>query len=131
MLTKPPLDQPVTSVVHTVVADVHGTDTLRAAATRLAANQVGMLVVRRGALAVGVLSERDIVTAVADGGDVDDIRVEDVMTEDLAGVQETASLRDAAVVMAANGIRHLLVRRDGRVTGVISARDVLAAMMGT
>lgn len=131
MLTRQPLDEPVTSVAHTVVADVHATDTLRAAAMRLAANHVGLLVVRRGALAVGVLSERDVVRAIAEGGDVDEVRVDDVMTEDLAGIQESATLREAAVVMAANGIRHLLVRREGRVIGVVSARDVLAALMAS
>ena len=129
MLTRHPLDEPVASVAHTVIADVHATDTLREAAMRLAINHVGLLVVRRGALAVGVLSERDVVAALSEGADVDEARVEEAMTEDIAGVQETAPLRDAATVMAANGIRHLLVRRDGRVTGVVSARDVLAALM--
>lgn len=130
MLTRQELDVPVTSIAHHVVADVHASDTLRTASQRMAADGVGMLVVRRGALAVGVISERDVVLALGEGGDVDELRVDEVMSEDLAGVQEQASVRDAAVVMAANSIRHLLVRREGRVVGVVSARDVLKVLMG-
>lgn len=128
MLTHHPLDEPVTAHVHRGVVDVHGFQTLRRAATLLADNQIGLLVVRRGALAVGVIGERDIVRALAEGADVDDTRVDEVMTEDLAGIQVDATLREAATIMARNGIRHLLVRRDGHVEGVLSVRDLLAAL---
>lgn len=125
MLTEHVLDQPVAALSHTGVISVHGSDTLRRAATLLADNQIGLLVVRRGALAVGVISERDIVRALAEGADVNDTRVDEVMTEDLAGVHADASLHEAVTVMTANGIRHLLIRNEGRVEGVLSARDIL------
>ena len=128
MLTRHPLDQPVASLVRGRVVDVHGTSTLRRAATLLADNGIGLLVVRRGALAVGVVGERDIVRAIAEGVDVDDTRVDEVMTEDLAGVQADATVREAVRIMVRNAIRHLLVRREGHVEGVLSARDVLAAL---
>ncbi len=128
MLTRHPLDQPVQALAHMRVVDIHGYNTLRRAATLLADNQIGMLVVRRGALVVGVIGERDIVRAVAEGADVDDVRVDEIMTEDIAGVQADASVREAVQIMARNSIRHLLVRDEGHVTGVLSARDVLAAL---
>ena len=128
MLTRHSLDQTAMSVTSGRVVDVHGFSTLRAAANLLAENEIGMLVVRRGALAVGVIGERDIVRALADGADVDDTRVDEVMTEDVAGVPVDATLREAVQLMAGNAIRHLLVREDGRVRGVLSARDVLAAL---
>ena len=128
MLTSHPLDQSVQATAHMRVVDIHGYNTLRRAATLLADNQIGMLVVRRGALAVGVIGERDIVRAVAEGADVDDVRVDEIMTEDIAGVQADASLRDAVAIMVRNSIRHLLVRDEGHVRGVLSARDVLAAL---
>lgn len=128
MLTGHPLDQPVAALARPRVVDVHGSDTLRRAAFLLADNQIGLLVVRRGALAVGVISERDIVRAAAEGAEIDDTRVDEVMTEDVAGVHVDASVREAMTVMNTNGIRHLLVRAEGRVEGVISARDILGAM---
>lgn len=128
MLTQHPLDRPVTASVQHRVVDIHGYDTLRSAAARMAENQIGMLVVRRGTLAVGIVSERDVVRAAAEGADIDEMRVDEVMTEDLAGVRAEASLREAIEVMTTNGIRHLLVRGEGRVLGILSARDVLRAL---
>ncbi len=131
MLTRHPLDRPVADVAHLGAIHVHSAATLRDAAAILAGNAIGILVVRRGALVVGVLSERDIVRALAEGADADDMRVSEVMTEDLAGLDLTASLRDAVTVMASNGVRHLLVRREGRVIGVLSSRDLLRAVRDT
>lgn len=128
MITRQARDQGVRELTRAPVLAVHGPDTLRAAATAMADNQVGLLVVRRGTVAVGVLSERDIVRAVAEGADVDDTRVDEYMTEDLAGIRSEASVQEAIDVMTANGVRHLLVRHEGHVEGVLSARDLLQAM---
>lgn len=128
MLTRSPLDRSVAGVAHLGAVHVHSSATLRAAATQLAGNGIGILVVRRGALVVGVISERDVVRAIAEGGDVDDMRVSEVMTEDVAGLLLDATLRDAVHVMVDNGVRHLLVREDGHVVGVLSARDLLRAV---
>lgn len=128
MLTRQADAQGVQALAHAPVVSVHGPDTLRAAATAMADNQIGLVVVRRGTLAVGVLSERDIVRAIAEGADVDDTRVDEWMTEDLAGVRTDATVREALEAMANNGVRHLLVRHEGRVEGVLSARDLLLAL---
>ncbi len=128
MLTRTALDQPVAGVAHLGAVHVHSAATLRAAATQLAGNGIGILVVRRGALVVGVISERDIVRAIAEGGDVDDVRVSEVMTEGVAGLLLDATLRQAVHAMVDNGVRHLLVREDGHVVGVLSARDLLRAV---
>lgn len=128
MLTRSPLDRPVADVAHLGTVHVHSAATLRDAADILAGNAIGLLVVRRGALVVGVLSERDIVRAIAEGADVDDLRVSEVMTEDLAGLDLSATLSEAVTVMVVNGVRHLLVRSDGRVVGIVSSRDLLHAI---
>lgn len=128
MLTRQQLDRPVADLAHLGAIHVHSAATLRDASHILAGNTIGILVVRRGALVVGVLSERDIVRALAEGADVDDMRVSEVMSEDLAGLHLDASLREAVAVMASNGVRHLLVRSEGRVVGVVSSRDLLKAV---
>ncbi len=128
MLTRASLDQSVASVAHLGAVHVHSAATLRAAAALLADNGIGILVVRHGALVVGVVGERDVVRALAEGGDADDIRVSEVMTEDVAGLPLDATLREAAHAMADHGVRHLLVRDEGHVVGVLSARDLLRAV---
>lgn len=131
MLTRSPLDRPVAELAHLGTVHVHSAATLREAADVLAGNTIGLLVVRRGAFVVGVLSERDIVRALAEGADVDDVRVSEVMTEDLAGLDLAATLREAVTAMVANGVRHLLVRSEGRVVGIVSSRDLLQAVRDT
>lgn len=128
MITRQALDRGVRELAHAPVFAVHGPETLRAAAATMADNHVGLLVVRRGTVAVGVLSERDIVRAAAAGADLDDSRVDEYMTEDLAGVRTDATVQEAIDVMTVNGVRHLLVRHDGHVAGVLSARDLLQVM---
>lgn len=131
MLTRSPLDRPVADLARLGTVHVRSAATLREAADILAGNAIGLLVVRRGALVVGVLSERDIVRALAEGADVDDVRVSEVMTEDLAGLDLSATVRDAVAAMVANGVRHLLVRGEGHVVGMVSSRDLLQAVRDT
>lgn len=128
MITLTSLDDPVSSIAHRDMLQIHSTDTLRDASESMAGSEVGALVVRRGTHAVGIITERDVVMAVGDGADVDDTRVQDVMSEDLAGVMEDAPIRVAVERMATHGIRHLIVRSEGRIVGIISARDVLRVL---
>jgi CBS domain-containing protein len=48
------------------------------------------------------------------------------MTPSPVALEEDATLADAAIAMARHGIRHIVVTRDGRLTGVVSERDLFA-----
>jgi CBS domain-containing protein len=122
------LESPVSTVTHRELVNVFGTETLRHASELMADGEVGALLVRRGTHAVGIITERDVVLALADGADVDDTRVQDVMSEDLAGVMADFPLRAAVERMANHGIRHLIVRSEGRIVGIVSARDILRVL---
>lgn len=102
--------------------------TLREAAGILAEESIGALLVRAPHGPAGVLSERDIVAALAEGAHPDRDRVRDYMTPDLASVPATTTVADARDCMLANEIRHLVVLRNGTTLGLISIRDVLAAL---
>jgi CBS domain-containing protein len=120
---------PIGSIVSTPVATVRPTATLREAARLLAADRVGLLVVLDHRGVRGVLSERDLVTAVADGEDVEVERVADYLVDDLVTVDESASIDAAARTMSEAELRHLTVAREGEVIGVVSIRDVVAALL--
>jgi len=122
------LDRPVTDLAHAVVVEIRGHETLRAAATEMAANGVGLLVVRRGGVVVGVVGERDVVMALADGANPDEVRVDEVMVDDLAGVRPDATLLHALRAMVHNRVRHVLITTGGTISGILSARDLLAAI---
>jgi signal-transduction protein with cAMP-binding, CBS, and nucleotidyltransferase domain len=123
------MTDPVGEIVGAAVATIRPTDTLRDAATALATDTVGLLVVVGRAGVEGVISERDLVTAIVDEVDLDDARVRDHASADLVSVEETATVVEAAAAMANAEVRHLAITRDGEVVGVVSIRDVVNVLI--
>jgi CBS domain-containing protein len=117
-------------LVSPAVATIEPTATLRAAAETMVADGLGLLVVVGTNGPTGVLSERDIVVAVAEGLDLEDERVRDHGSVEIVSVDEGATVADAARAMADAQIRHLAVTHDGSVMGVVSVRDVLRELAG-
>jgi len=120
---------PVHTLMASAVATIAPTATLRDAATSLAADGVGLLVVVDARGVRGVLSERDIVLAIADDHDLTEARVRDHASTDLVTVEDSASILDAAAAMAAAELRHLAVTRNGEIIGVISVRDLVNVLV--
>ena len=83
---------------------------------------------------LGIVTERDLLRAVAAGGDLDRTVVGDVMTADLYTVVPETPIYEAARQMAARWIRHLPVMApapaggSGTVVGVVSLRDLVAIL---
>ena len=105
-------------------------ESLSAAAKLLADEDIGALVVYEPKGLAGIVSERDIVRAVADGCDLADTEVCEYMTEAPVVAEESAVIGDAIAKMNGSGIRHIVVVTDGDVNGMISMRDVVA-LLGT
>lgn len=101
--------------------------TLRRCAELLIEEDIGAALVRGPHHAEGLISERDIVRAIAEGASADTTHVFDVMTEDLVTVKPSADLLDAALAMLDAEVRHLPVVEDDVHYGMISARDALRA----
>jgi len=120
-------DEPVTRLVRRGPVTVAPTVTLRELSEVLVREEVGVALVVVDAKAVGLVSERDLVRAVAEGHDVDDDRVEDVMTFEVVAIDSQETITAAADQMLDGEIRHLLVSDGDKSLGVISIRDVLSA----
>lgn len=93
-------------------------------ARRMRANRVGALPVREGDRLLGIVTEQDVVQAVADGV-LDTALARDRMSHDPALVTPAEDSMEAALRMLELGVRHLLVVEHGAVVGVVSARDLL------
>lgn len=94
-------------------------------ARRMRDRGVGSLPVRdRGRLA-GIVTERDVVAAVADGLPLDATPARSCMTPEPALARADEECADVAGRMLWLGLRHVLVVHRGRVIGVASARDLL------
>jgi len=100
------------------------TDTLRSAAERMWREQTGSLLVIDDGRLAGIITERDLLRAVALGADLATATVDEAMTTEVFTVSPDMPLRDAAREMAVRWIRHLPVVDGGQVLGVISMRDV-------
>lgn len=129
-------DVAVRSLMKRSAVVVYPESTLREVAQVLSEELIGAVVVRGtrppgapGSHAEGVVSERDLVQALADGLSPDQTRAQDVMTMDLAYAAPEESLLSVGRRMLDNEVRHLPVTEDGVVTGVVSERDVLRALL--
>jgi CBS domain-containing protein len=98
---------------------------LRDAAQRMVERRVGSIVVCEGERLVGILTERDILGLFARGEL--ETTVGEVMTRNPETVEPDESLAQARLVMLHGGFRHLPVVEGGRVIGMLSLRDLLAA----
>ncbi len=99
-------------------------DTLRSAAERMWRQQTGSLVVTEHGQIVGIITERDLLRAVALGSDPDKATVDDAMTTEVLTVPPDMPLQEAAREMATRWIRHLPVVESHQLLGVVSMRDV-------
>jgi CBS domain-containing protein len=88
---------------------------------------VGALVVGSAEDVQGVVSERDVVRAVADGRDLTTATAADVASTDLVWAEATASIDQVALEMSDRWVRHVLVEDGGSLVGIVSARDLLGA----
>ena len=87
-----------------------------------------MVVDARAGQPTGIITAADIVRAIADGKDVNDVWVDAVMTTRPA-IIATTSIRDAALIMTTSHLRHLPVAGDAGLAGVIDITDVCRALV--
>ena len=100
---------------------------LAEAARVLTKNRIGALIVRDadGAL-TGIISERDIVRAVAEEGAAAlALAVESRMTKDVATCEQTDTIEEIMETMTRCRFRHMPVVEDDNVIGIISIGDVV------
>ena len=117
----------VRAIFRPAVVNVDGDEPLVDAAERMQNEQVGSVVVMAGARFVGILTERDLTRAVAEGADPKVDTAGDYMTAAPAAVHLDADIHEVAATMFEFGCRHLPVVSDRgeQVIGMVSIRDLL------
>jgi CBS domain-containing protein len=100
-------------------------DTLGEVAERMTGMNVGAVIVKDHGRMIGILTERDMLRAMAARVHTSDARVRTFMTPDPITAAPDMDLDDAAKVMLDNGFRHLPVVDGESVVGIASLRRVL------
>jgi CBS domain-containing protein len=97
-------------------------------AKRMVAKDVGAVLVTGDERLVGILTERDVLRAVARGID-ESTTVADWMTRDPETLDPDESTEHAAVLMIHGGFRHLPVTEGDDVVGMLSIRDLMRVVL--
>jgi CBS domain-containing protein len=96
------------------------------AARLLTSRRIGAVVVMHGQQVLGILSEREIVKAVAvSGAEALDRPVRDVMTSRVVTCDLNDSVDELMDAMTEGRFRHLPVVHDGELVGIVSIGDVV------
>lgn len=125
MLVKHILDLKGSTSIETIKPDA----TVADAAARLDKRRIGALVVSEtGTDIAGIISERDIVRALArKGGGCLDMRVRELMTGEVVSCAPDESANSVLERMTQGRFRHMPVLEDGRMLGLVSIGDVVKA----
>ncbi len=122
--------RPVLDFVTGEVITLATSTSLRDAATALRRHDVSFASVGVGDAIDGVISERDLVAAMARGDDLDTVTLDAIESDSLFWALATTTVDDVAREMLDASVRHILVcHPDGTLAGVVSMRDILAAVL--
>ncbi len=113
---------------NTIISVLPDTPLMELVAT-IAARRIGaVLVLNDGGHLVGIVSERDVVKALAvKGPELHKVNAGDVMTANVTTVSSATTITETMELMDRGYFRHLPVLDEGSLVGIISVRDVVRA----
>jgi len=129
----------VSEVMHSSVRTVSTDDSVGETIALLAEEHIsGVPVLDRHGKLVGVISNSDILEAIAEHNDpeareaiFESTPVRDIMTTNPQTIGAQATVRDAAQRMLYLEVHRLFVEEGGKLLGVVSTTDLVRALAGT
>ncbi|MGD0810073.1 MAG: CBS domain-containing protein [Acidimicrobiales bacterium] len=122
-------ESPVALIANRKPVQVEGNCTIGEAARIMQASNISSAIVASHlAMGPGIVTERDLARALAAGLGPGDA-LSDIAVLHPVAVSSSMSIVDTAAKMLRDEIRHLLVVDDGAVVGIVSIRDVMAALL--
>ena len=115
----------VRDVMNKSIISVDKNDAIRMAVNKMVHGGIGAVIVTEKDKPVGILTERDILKFIAnEKTDLDNNKVENIMSTPLISVDSSSSLEEAANVMLTNNIRRLIIKEKDEYVGLISQREL-------
>ena len=99
--------------------------TLKEAATIMYKKHIGSLVIVENESIVGIITTSDIIKAVANGVDLENTKVEDVMSRNVTTIEDDKTVEVAFNLMMEKNIKRVPVTKDGKLVGLITASDII------
>lgn len=118
---------PVSRLIGDSVVQVASNATLADVARALTGSEIGAVLVGDDERPRALVSERDLVHAVADGRDPASTPALEVASTELVWCDVDSTVDEVAMEMMDRYIRHVLVEDGGALVGIVSARDLLGA----
>jgi CBS domain-containing protein len=128
---QPPAPAIVGDIMRPPLSTVEPNDHVAAAAYLMKHEDASALVIldpRSGAPA-GIVTATDIAHAVADGRDLNDTRIHDLMTARPVVIDKATSITEAAKTMTSGHFRHLPVVGEAGLIGMVDITDVCRALL--
>ena len=118
--------RPLSVLMRTTMETIASKRTVQEAAQLMAEKRIGSLLVLEAGEMVGIVTETDVVRKViAARLPASSTRIGAIMNYPLIQIDINHTVRDASRLMAEKRIRHLAVKEDGKVVGLLSVRDLV------
>ena len=88
-------------------------------------SNIGALIVTERGKLIGIVTERDILKNCCLNVSCEEVRVKEIMTSPLITIDAEAPLGEAVKVMTDKDIRRLLVTEDGKISGIVTDKDLM------
>lgn len=99
--------------------------TIREATQVMGDMHIGSLIVRDNESIMGIVTERDVLMAVAKGVDPEESTVEDIMTKSVVTIDADKKLEEAVDLMVEHKIKKIPVTEGKKLIGIITASDIV------
>ncbi len=119
----------ISEVMSTIVYSIEPHELVTKAAKIMLENNIGSIILQTHVgkkKALGIITERDIVTrVVATGKDPSKTKVDEIATKPVVTVPPTIDITEAMTLMVRLNIRRLIIVEQGEVIGIVTYRDLL------
>lgn len=112
--------------MHRDIVTIPVTATLQDAGKMMQERSVGALLVVEGKEYVGIVSEKRLAReGTGQGRNPETTLVKDIMRPSPIGIESSKTVKEAQDVMKGNGVRHLVVRENGQIVGILGLSDLI------
>lgn len=119
------IDVPVREAMVTDVITISPDSTIVDAAKKMIGKDLGGLVIMKGGVPIGMITEHDFLNVVASKPNPTDVKVKDIMSSPLITIGPNSSIMDAARLMSESKIRKIPVKDKDKLVGIITAEDII------